>query len=79
MAAFTGTLSNRYRGQSAGAGAVRAKTGTLTGVNTLAGTVVDADGRLLVFSFMTTGTTDPQGAQKALDKLASAVANCGCR
>ncbi|MGW9177795.1 D-alanyl-D-alanine carboxypeptidase/D-alanyl-D-alanine endopeptidase [Streptomyces decoyicus] len=79
VAAFTGTLSNRYRGQSAGAGAVRAKTGTLTGVNTLAGTVVDADGRLLVFSFMTTGTTDPQGAQKALDKLASAVANCGCR
>lgn len=79
VAAFTGTLSNRYRGQSAGAGAVRAKTGTLTGVNTLAGTVVDADGRLLVFSFMTTGTTDPQGAQNALDKLASAVANCGCR
>ncbi|MGW7578328.1 D-alanyl-D-alanine carboxypeptidase/D-alanyl-D-alanine endopeptidase [Streptomyces sp. NPDC054765] len=79
VAAFTGTLRNRYRGQSAGAGAVRAKTGTLTGVNTLAGTVVDADGRLLVFSFMTTGTTDPQGAQNALDKLASAVANCGCR
>ncbi|MGP8300042.1 D-alanyl-D-alanine carboxypeptidase/D-alanyl-D-alanine endopeptidase [Streptomyces inhibens] len=79
VAAFTGTLSNRYTGQSTGAGAVRAKTGTLTGVNTLAGTVVDADGRLLVFSFMTTGTTDRQGAQQALDKLASAVANCGCR
>lgn len=79
VAAFTGTLSGRYAGQSAGAGAVRAKTGTLTGVNTLAGTVVDADGRLLVFSFMTSGTTDPQGAQKALDNLASAVANCGCR
>ncbi|MFJ9411759.1 D-alanyl-D-alanine carboxypeptidase/D-alanyl-D-alanine-endopeptidase [Streptomyces sp. NPDC101393] len=79
VAAFTGTLSSRYTGQSAGAGAVRAKTGTLTGVNTLAGTVVDADGRLLVFAFMTTGTTDAGGAQKALDKLASAVANCGCR
>ncbi|WP_407287450.1 D-alanyl-D-alanine carboxypeptidase/D-alanyl-D-alanine-endopeptidase [Streptomyces sp. BP-8] len=79
VAAFTGTLSNRYAGQSAGAGAVRAKTGTLTGVNTLAGTVVDADGRLLVFAFMTTGTTDAQGAQRALDNLASAVANCGCR
>lgn len=79
VAAFTGTLSNRYTGQSAGAGAVRAKTGTLTGVNTLAGTVVDADGRLLVFSFMTTGTTDALGAQRALDNLASAVANCGCR
>ncbi|MFG2139107.1 D-alanyl-D-alanine carboxypeptidase/D-alanyl-D-alanine-endopeptidase [Streptomyces sp. NPDC048650] len=79
VAAFTGTLGSRYRGDSAGAGAVRAKTGTLTGVNTLAGTVVDADGRLLVFAFMTSGTTDAQGAQKALDKLASTVANCGCR
>ncbi|MFG2893821.1 D-alanyl-D-alanine carboxypeptidase/D-alanyl-D-alanine-endopeptidase [Streptomyces sp. NPDC048248] len=79
VAAFTGTLRGRYADETAGAGAVRAKTGTLTGVNTLAGSVVDADGRLLVFAFMTSGTTDPQGAQRALDKLASAVANCGCR
>ncbi|UQA93947.1 D-alanyl-D-alanine carboxypeptidase/D-alanyl-D-alanine endopeptidase [Streptomyces halobius] len=81
VAAFTGTLSNRYTGQpaGAGAGAVRAKTGTLTGVNTLAGTVVDADGRLLVFAFMTSDTTDARGAQNALDQLASTVANCGCR
>ncbi|TJZ42775.1 D-alanyl-D-alanine carboxypeptidase/D-alanyl-D-alanine-endopeptidase [Streptomyces piniterrae] len=79
VAAFTGTLSGRYAGQTAGAGAVRAKTGTLTGVNTLAGTVVDADGRLLVFAFMTSGTGSAQGAQEALDRLASAVANCGCR
>ncbi|MFF9482079.1 D-alanyl-D-alanine carboxypeptidase/D-alanyl-D-alanine-endopeptidase [Streptomyces sp. NPDC014733] len=78
VAAFTGTLGSRYA-DTAGAGAVRAKTGTLTGVNTLAGTVVDADGRLLVFAFMTNGTSDAQGAQKALDTLASAVANCGCR
>ncbi|MBH5335722.1 D-alanyl-D-alanine carboxypeptidase/D-alanyl-D-alanine-endopeptidase [Streptomyces pactum] len=79
VAGFTGTLRGRYGEESAGRGVVRAKTGTLTGVNSLAGTVVDADGRLLVFAFMTTGTTDPQGAQKALDRLASAVAACGCR
>ncbi|MFH8589098.1 D-alanyl-D-alanine carboxypeptidase/D-alanyl-D-alanine-endopeptidase [Streptomyces celluloflavus] len=79
VAGFTGTLSGRYPDKSSGAGTVRAKTGTLTGVNTLAGTVVDADGRQLVFAFMTSGTTDPQGAQKALDTLASAVAECGCR
>ncbi|MGW1836577.1 D-alanyl-D-alanine carboxypeptidase/D-alanyl-D-alanine endopeptidase [Streptomyces sp. NPDC002067] len=78
VAGFTGTLGSRYA-DTPGAGAVRAKTGTLTGVNTLAGTVVDADGRLLVFAFMTNGTGDAQGAQKALDTLASAVANCGCR
>ncbi|MFJ9612309.1 D-alanyl-D-alanine carboxypeptidase/D-alanyl-D-alanine endopeptidase [Streptomyces noursei] len=79
VAAFTGTLRGRYVGDTAGAGTVRAKTGTLTGVNSLAGTVVDADGRLLAFAFMTTGTTDPQAAQKALDRMASTVANCGCR
>lgn len=91
VAGFTGTLRNRYQpsgggGASAGsdieerrlrgaAGLVRAKTGTLTGVNTLAGTVVDADGRLLTFAFMAKGASGP----KALDALAAAVARCGCR
>ncbi|MEC4016900.1 D-alanyl-D-alanine carboxypeptidase/D-alanyl-D-alanine endopeptidase [Streptomyces sp. H27-D2] len=80
VAGFSGTLRDRYRDKdSVGVGVVRAKTGTLTGVNTLAGTVVDADGRLLVFAFMTNGTSDPHGAQQALDRMASAVANCGCR
>ncbi|MFG2651565.1 D-alanyl-D-alanine carboxypeptidase/D-alanyl-D-alanine-endopeptidase [Streptomyces sp. NPDC048436] len=79
VAGFTGTLVDRYPKDSPGTGVVRAKTGTLTGVNTLAGTVVDADGRLLVFAFMTTGTTDPKAAQAALDGMASAVAKCGCR
>ncbi|KUJ67613.1 D-alanyl-D-alanine carboxypeptidase [Streptomyces albus subsp. albus] len=79
VAGFTGTLRGRYAQDAVGRGVVRAKTGTLTGVNTLAGTVVDADGRLLVFAFMTTGTTDPAGAQHALDRMASTVANCGCR
>ncbi|MEU6113620.1 D-alanyl-D-alanine carboxypeptidase/D-alanyl-D-alanine-endopeptidase [Streptomyces sp. NPDC047117] len=79
VAGFTGTLESRYADEAAGAGAVRAKTGTLTGVNTLAGTVVDADGRLLTFAFMTNGAGDGAAAQQALDRLASAVANCGCR
>nr|WP_308217266.1 D-alanyl-D-alanine carboxypeptidase/D-alanyl-D-alanine-endopeptidase [Streptantibioticus silvisoli] len=90
VAGFTGTLSDRFQsaedtGAKAGgdpsgaAGLVRAKTGTLTGVNTLAGTVVDADGRLLDFAFMTSGTTDADAAMAALDRLASAVTNCGCR
>ena len=79
VAGFSGTLRSRYDTDTVGRGVVRAKTGTLTGVNTLAGSVVDADGRLLVFAFMTNGTTDPQGAQRALDTMASALANCGCR
>ncbi|WP_058045609.1 D-alanyl-D-alanine carboxypeptidase/D-alanyl-D-alanine-endopeptidase [Streptomyces roseifaciens] len=79
VAGFSGTLSGRYGADAAGRGVVRAKTGTLTGVNTLSGTVVDADGRLLSFAFMTTGAASGEGAQGALDRLATAVAGCGCR
>ncbi|MFD5555466.1 D-alanyl-D-alanine carboxypeptidase/D-alanyl-D-alanine-endopeptidase [Streptomyces sp. NPDC127068] len=81
VAGFTGTLRNRY---SSGAGAegtglVRAKTGTLTGVHALAGTVVDRDGRLLAFSFMTDGpATDPAAAQSRLDRMAATLVACGC-
>jgi D-alanyl-D-alanine carboxypeptidase/D-alanyl-D-alanine-endopeptidase (penicillin-binding protein 4) len=86
VAGFTGTLSDRFnasdnsnRNGASAAGLVHAKTGTLTGVNTLAGTVVDADGRLLVFAFMASGTGDPYAAVAALDRLATAVTGCGCR
>ncbi|WP_320782524.1 D-alanyl-D-alanine carboxypeptidase/D-alanyl-D-alanine-endopeptidase [Streptomyces sp. CRN 30] len=79
VAGFTGTLSSRYADDTDGAaGLVRAKTGTLTGVNTLAGTVVTRDGGLLGFAFLADGTTDPQAAQSALDAMASALADCGC-
>ncbi|MGX1884536.1 D-alanyl-D-alanine carboxypeptidase/D-alanyl-D-alanine endopeptidase [Streptomyces sp. NPDC055287] len=78
VAGFSGTLKGRYTQDSPGTGMVRAKTGTLSGVNTLAGTVVDADGRLLSFAFLTSGTTGPDAAQSALDRLASTIANCGC-
>ncbi|MFF8942624.1 D-alanyl-D-alanine carboxypeptidase/D-alanyl-D-alanine-endopeptidase [Streptomyces sp. NPDC014864] len=77
VAGFTGTLSGRYA--DGAAGLVRAKTGTLTGVNTLAGTVVDQDGRLLAFAFLTENTTAPAAAQSALDRTATALASCGCR
>jgi D-alanyl-D-alanine carboxypeptidase/D-alanyl-D-alanine-endopeptidase (penicillin-binding protein 4) len=79
VAGFTGTLSARYTDDATGTGVVRAKTGTLTGVNTLAGTVVDTDGRLLAFAFLASDTTDPTSAQTALDHTASALAACGCR
>ncbi|QKW07286.1 D-alanyl-D-alanine carboxypeptidase/D-alanyl-D-alanine-endopeptidase [Streptomyces sp. NA04227] len=81
VAGFSGTLTNRYgaAAQRAGTGVVRAKTGTLTGVNTLAGTVVDRDGRLLVFAFMTAGSTAPGETQATMDAMASALARCGCR
>ena len=58
VAGLTGTLGDRYvddAATSGGAGLVRAKTGTLNTVIALSGYVVDADGRLLVFSFIGNG------------------------
>ncbi|MFH9088582.1 D-alanyl-D-alanine carboxypeptidase/D-alanyl-D-alanine-endopeptidase [Streptomyces sp. NPDC017673] len=72
VAGFTGTLSTRYT--DGAAGLVRAKTGTLTGVNTLAGTVVDKTGHLLAFAFLASDTTNPLEAQSALDTAATALA-----
>ncbi|WP_051836682.1 D-alanyl-D-alanine carboxypeptidase/D-alanyl-D-alanine-endopeptidase [Streptomyces sp. NRRL F-2580] len=74
VAGFTGTLRGRNAGTSPAAGLLRAKTGTLTGVNSLSGTVVDSSGRLLAFAFLTANAPGPEGAEKALDKLAAAVA-----
>lgn len=76
VAGFTGTLSDRYDG--AGAGVVRAKTGTLTGVNALAGTVITPAGRVLAFAFLASGAQDPDAAEAALDRAAGALATCVC-
>lgn len=81
VAGLTGTLDDRFDGPDTrpGAGLVRAKTGTLIGVSTLAGTVVDAEGRLLVFALMSDATTDVDSSRVALDRVATALAGCGCR
>jgi D-alanyl-D-alanine carboxypeptidase/D-alanyl-D-alanine-endopeptidase (penicillin-binding protein 4) len=79
VAAFNGSLSSRFD-RTAGAGWVRAKTGTLSGTSALAGIAADARGRLLVFAFVSNhvpvvGTLD---ARAALDGLAAALAACPC-
>ncbi|CAM5711051.1 D-alanyl-D-alanine carboxypeptidase/D-alanyl-D-alanine-endopeptidase [Streptomyces californicus] len=74
IAGFSGTLDGRYERDAAGTGLVRAKTGTLRGVNSLAGTVVDRQGRLLAFAFLASGSTSAAGAEPALDALATALA-----
>ena len=70
VAGFTGTLSTRYQDGTDTTGAtglIRAKTGTLSGVNALSGTVVDPQGRLLAFAFLAAGSTEPAAAEAALD------------
>jgi D-alanyl-D-alanine carboxypeptidase/D-alanyl-D-alanine-endopeptidase (penicillin-binding protein 4) len=83
VAGFTGTLVDRFDVPATrlAAGVIRAKTGTLTGVSSLTGVAYSADGHVLAFSFIASkvpagGTT---AAQLALDRLAAALAACGCR
>ncbi|MFC5666993.1 D-alanyl-D-alanine carboxypeptidase/D-alanyl-D-alanine-endopeptidase [Kitasatospora misakiensis] len=81
IAGFTGTLGKRFgagSGAADAAGLVRAKTGSLSGVNTLAGTVVDADGRLLAFALMTRTGAPVDTARAAMDRVVAKLAACGC-
>jgi D-alanyl-D-alanine carboxypeptidase/D-alanyl-D-alanine-endopeptidase (penicillin-binding protein 4) len=82
VAGFTGTLASRYaKGAAArAAGWVRAKTGSLDNVATLAGIVETRSGRLLVFAFAADRlpTRFVGAAAKALDVAAAALAACGC-
>jgi D-alanyl-D-alanine carboxypeptidase/D-alanyl-D-alanine-endopeptidase (penicillin-binding protein 4) len=75
VAGYSGTLDDRGR---AGRGVVRAKTGTLNGVNALVGFVVDADGRLLAFAAVANGTPGQFAGEAALDRIAERVSLCGC-
>jgi len=81
IAGFTGTLRKRFDAPAdkPGRGLVRAKTGSLTGISTLAGSVVDNSGNVLTFAFMASSTPDVNGSHGPLDKAASALATCGCQ
>jgi D-alanyl-D-alanine carboxypeptidase/D-alanyl-D-alanine-endopeptidase (penicillin-binding protein 4) len=78
VAGFTGTLALRYStgASRGGAGVVRAKTGTLTGVSSLAG-ITSVAGRPVVFAAMSdrvpTGAT--LRARDDLDSFAALVAH----
>ena len=86
VAGFSGTLS---AGQSVFAGiggpalgSVRAKTGNLDTVTTLAGLATDRTGRTLAFAFMADkipAAAMLSTAAKAINEAAAALANCGCR
>lgn len=79
VAGGSGSLTDRYQNTTSdGRGWIRAKTGTLSNANSLAGTVVTEDGRLLVFAFMSNGP-GANNVRTALDTVASALRGCGCR
>ncbi|GAA1081168.1 peptidase S13 (D-alanyl-D-alanine carboxypeptidase [Tsukamurella sp. TY48] len=75
----SGTLSDRYvTVNRAGAGYVRAKTGSLSGVSTLAGYVAGRDGSIITFTLMSAGTP-VDVARPAMDAVTAALRGCGCR
>ncbi|CAJ1504799.1 D-alanyl-D-alanine carboxypeptidase/D-alanyl-D-alanine-endopeptidase [[Mycobacterium] kokjensenii] len=80
VAGGSGTLSERFLNPRTGRGAagwLRAKTGSLTRTNALAGVVTDRDNRVLTFAFIS-NDAGPTG-RIAIDSLASVLRTCGCR
>ncbi len=81
VAGFTGSLTNRFDQPFPDSrGLVRAKTGTLSNVSSLAGIAVDQDGHQMLFALMADSIAKPNEtkAQKALDAAAGALGACHC-
>jgi serine-type D-Ala-D-Ala carboxypeptidase/endopeptidase (penicillin-binding protein 4) len=84
VAGFTGTLApgGSVFGSPGppASGVVRAKTGNLSRVVTLAGITTAANGQLLAFAFMADKVPNGQlsAAGAAIDQLAAKLSGCGC-
>jgi serine-type D-Ala-D-Ala carboxypeptidase/endopeptidase (penicillin-binding protein 4) len=79
IAAGSGTLGDRFLDAATNqgpAGWLRAKTGSLTAVNALAGVLTDRSGRVLTFAFIS-NAAGPNG-RNAMDALATKLWACGC-
>lgn len=81
VAGVEGTLGQRFTAadrSADGRGVVRAKTGTLTGTNALAGVATTGSGRGVAFALLSDGV--PAGgtvtSRAASDRVAAAVASC---
>ncbi|MEU4618446.1 D-alanyl-D-alanine carboxypeptidase/D-alanyl-D-alanine-endopeptidase [Actinoplanes sp. NPDC023801] len=81
VAGWSGTLETRFATPSdneTAQGVVRAKTGSLSGVNTLAGVLMTREQRVLAFAIMAKGGADAITARSALDEVVARLVACGC-
>ncbi|MGB5952528.1 MAG: D-alanyl-D-alanine carboxypeptidase [Ornithinimicrobium sp.] len=83
IAGLSGTLTDRFAGEAAisARGVVRAKTGSLPQVASLAGTLSTEDGQMLVFAVSTNdvgGGAEGVEARAAIDRMIADLAACGC-
>jgi serine-type D-Ala-D-Ala carboxypeptidase/endopeptidase (penicillin-binding protein 4) len=79
IAGGSGTLADRFLDPATNqgpAGWLRAKTGSLTAVNSLVGVLTDRSGRVLTFAFIS-NAAGPNG-RNAMDALATRLWSCGC-
>lgn len=79
IAGGSGTLSDRFYNpdtKKSSAGWLRAKTGSLTKTNALAGIVTDLSGRVLTFAFISNNAGNE--GRTAIDALAGKLRTCGC-
>ncbi|WP_156664560.1 D-alanyl-D-alanine carboxypeptidase/D-alanyl-D-alanine-endopeptidase [Mycobacterium sp. 852002-51057_SCH5723018] len=79
IAGGSGTLADRFLDPATDrgpAGWLRAKTGSLTAINSLVGVLTDRTGRVLTFAFIS-NAAGPNG-RNAMDALASRLWTCGC-
>jgi serine-type D-Ala-D-Ala carboxypeptidase/endopeptidase (penicillin-binding protein 4) len=80
VAGFTGSLTHRFDTSPTARGLVRAKTGTLSNVSSLAGIAVDQEGHEMLFALMADDIAgeDETKAQHTLDAAAGALGACSC-
>jgi len=81
VAGFNGSLADRFTTSApSGLGLVRAKTGTLTGVHALAGTVMTRRGSVLLFAVVADQVPIrlTLAARAQLDRVATALSTCRC-
>ncbi len=79
IAAGSGTLVDRFVDTATNqgpAGWLRAKTGSLTAINSLVGVLTDRSGRVLTFAFIS-NAAGPNG-RNAMDAVAAKLWSCGC-